>query len=158
MQSLILNEILLRHHLPEGPCPQCGRSSPYWELHHPFVTPKRGFVLLVYPAYCQACRFHTRIRIAMPLLEFGFRLARDAIRTAEKRAGRSRQRLILWRFDHDLDSGTRQAYKAFLAEVSIFSRAEVCDDEQELLGMSDEEWEAFKRRADLGVDDNDGQQ
>ena len=156
MRSLVLNELALRRHLPEEPCRACG-SNVVWLLQFPHMTQVGSLVILSYPCVCSACEARRRVIIKMPILEFGYRLAHDLVQRYRWRGKRPKQGITLMGTRDDSVDPTRRDYHKLLAELCAADRRGPNDEDRYLLGMTEDEWTSFLRRADLDEQEGGGE-
>lgn len=147
--QLVFSDWLLAHFLASFRCKACNDAEPLCVLQHPTIQSRGTDVVLRFPITC-SCGRATIFAFRLPILMFGFLLARQAIIDADRRGNRSAASMRLIGATSGLVPHLVFEYRRLMRGLSALSPSGPTSDDQEALALTDSEWQEFLKR--LGFD------
>ena len=149
---IVFPDFMLAHWLPDEPCERCGRANYCRFVRYPTISQEGDDVAIRYPANCAACGGLKGIQIHMPILQFGYLLARIAKLDAWTKSRRSKASMQVSPGKPEIIQHWLDEFPAVLAQQA---RALLPNDaDQASFGLGTEDWKDFLRR--MGMEPGDG--
>ncbi len=146
---LVFSEWLLAHFLASFRCKACNDAEPLCVLRHPNIQTRETDVVLRFPITC-SCGRATMFSFRLPILLFGFLLARQAIIDTDRRGNRSMASMRLIGATSALVPHLVFEYRRLMRGLSALSPSEPTADDREALALTDSQWREFLKR--MGFD------
>lgn len=146
---LLFDDWLMAHFLASFRCTACKSTEPLCVLQYPTIQTRGTDVVLRFPITC-SCGRATIFSFRLPILLFGFLLARQAIIDADRRGNRSKASMRLIGATSGLVPHLVFEYRRLMRGLSTLSPSGPTSDDQEALALTDSEWREFLKR--MGFD------
>lgn len=148
--QIVLPFFIVGHFFRPEPCMQCRRIPDRLNVGYPFLKIEGDSVFIRYAGQC-TCGARQTIRFRLPLLFFGYILARFVILDAERKARRSKAEMRVTPKPCDFVAQFALELQGLIARQKETKASELTDADRFALPMTDDDFSEFMRR--MGFDE-----